>query len=220
MAIIIRESKNINGKVYEDLKVYKSDSFVISPKDEKKAEAFDDYLKKQIESILKDVKKNGLYKLKSKSGVIKLWYYVGKRLAFIDDPEILHPADRKFIWKAIWYHAKELAPGDAKTRAGTVRDHFSYCYRIAKYNEEFVYNAGTWGNWIDLFDSPICSNYYFLEWLNSNVGYIKEKKINGWLRKFIKEIKHEFQNKDMSFLSQEYIKAKCDGILNNFILSL
>jgi hypothetical protein len=79
-----------------------------------------------------------------------------------------------------------------------------------------VFNAGTWHDWSDLFDSPVSNNYYFLEWFNEKSSLLKEKKIKNWLRVFLKNLRSEFQNKDMSFLRPEYIRNKCEKILESF----
>ena len=150
---------------------------------------------------------------------MKLWYYVGERLSFVDDPTVVEPADRKHIWKAMWYHAKNLAPGEMKTRAGTSRDHFLYCYRLSKFEKDFVLNAGTWRNWQDFFDSPILSNEIVLEWFASKTTEIKKLGIKNWLRQFITSVRSVFQNIDMSFLSKAEIQKRMDKIFDDFIHS-
>ena len=205
MAVIMREEKILDGKKFDDVKVYKSDRFPITSKDEMEAEKLDEYLSNLFVSLNKEFKENGLIKLKGKNGVLELWYNVGQRLSFIDDPKILYPGDKKYIWSALWYHAREIAPGEAKTRAGTSRDHFSFCYRIAKYDREFVFNAGTWRDWQDFFDSPILSNKNILEWFEKKSISIKKLGVKNWLRDVIKLIRNEFQNIDLGFLKKEEI---------------
>lgn len=217
MAVIVRESKIIDCKKFNDIKVYKSDNFPISVKEELNAEKLDDFISNFFNDLIKDVKKKNLLKLKGSRGVINLWYYVGKKLEFIDKPQIVDPKDKKYIWMAIWFHSGDLAPGEAKTRAGTIRDHFSYCYRLAKYDKEFVLNAGNWRNWMDFFDSPTLNNKIFLGWFEKKTHIIKSMKIKNWLREFIKLIRNEFQNIDMSFLNKEEIESRCNKILKDFI---
>jgi hypothetical protein len=159
---------------------------------------------------------NNLLCLRGNKGVIELWYFVGLKLQFIDNPQKVEPCDKKYIWKAIWYHAKNIAPGDAKSRAGTQRDHFLYCYKLAKFEKDFVKNAGNWRDWMDFFDSPILSNEIFLRWFENKALLIKKKKIKNWLREFIKLIRNEFQNIDMSFLSEKEIFDRCNIILKKF----
>ena len=217
MAVIIREEKILDGKKFDSVKVYKSDKFPITSNDELIAERLDQYLSEFFLSLNEEVKKNGLIKLKGKNGVLELWYYVGKRLSFIDDSNIVYPGDKKYIWNALWYFANDIAPGDAKFRAGTSRDHFSYCYRIAKYDKHYALNAGTWSDWQDFFDSPILSNINILNWFEQRSTSIKKLGVKNWLRDVIKLIRNEFQNIDLDFLKKEEIFSKLDSILNTFL---
>ena len=217
MAVIIREDKILDGKKFDSIKVYKSDKFPITSKEELEANKLDEFLSEFFKSLVKEVKENELLKLKGNKGVIELWYYVGKELKFIDNPEIVRPGDKKYIWNALWYHAQEIAPGDAKTRAGTNRDHFSFCFRLAKYDKDFVLNAGNWREWMDFFDSPILSNKIILEWFKLKSISIKKLGIKNWLRDFIKLIRNEFQNIDLDFLKKEEINFTLDKLMNNYL---
>jgi len=219
MAVIIREERILDGKQFGDVKVYKSDKFPITSSDEKKAERLDEFLANFFRSLGNEVKENKLVNLKKGPGVIKLWYFVGEKLKFIDDPSLVDPSDKKYIWKALWYHAGELMPGEAKTRAGTLRDHFLYCYRLAKFDFDFVMSAGRWRDWMDFFDSPTLSNSIVLEWFQQKSHSIIKPGTKYWLRDFIKLIRNEFENVDMTFLKREEIIRKLDYHVNQFLAS-
>lgn len=187
-------------------------NFLLQQKKKKEQRVFDLFLSNFFIDLYKELSDKNLLSLRGSKGVIDLWYYVGQKLQFIDNPLTVEPSDKKYIWKALWYHAKNIAPGDAKSRAGTQRDHFLYCYKLAKFEKDFVKNAGNWRDWMDFFDSPILSNEIFLRWFENNSQLIKEKKIKNWLREFIKLIRNEFQNVDLSFLSEIEIDTK--GVIN------
>lgn len=216
MAVLVRETRLLDGQEFKDLKVFKSDRMPISKEDEDKALQLDKYLSDFFSDLRKEVELKNLLQLRGKSGVLELWYYVGEQLSFVDDPTIVEPADRKHVWKAMWYHAKDLAPGEMKTRAGTSRDHFYYCYRLSKFEKDFVLNAGTWRNWQDFFDSPILSNEIVLEWFANKTIEIKKLGIKNWLRQFIALVRNAFQDIDMSFLSKDEILSKMDKVFDNF----
>lgn len=217
MAILIRENRILDGQEFYDLKVFKSDKVPISRDEELKAIDLDEFLSKFFSELREEVQKKKLIDLKGKSGVLELWYFIGEKLGFVDDPKKLEPTDKKYIWKAIWFHAKDLAPGEMKTRAGTNRDHFLYCYKLAQYEKQFVLNAGNWRNWMDFFDSPILSNEIVLEWFADKTKGIKELGIKNWLRDFITKVRNTFQNIDMSFLSKDEIINKMDKIFDSFV---
>jgi hypothetical protein len=214
MAILIRETKVLGGKEYQGIKVFKSEKFPITSFEELNAIRLDEFLSTYFEKIIKETKRNRLIELKGKNGSIELWYFIGEKLKFIDDSSIVNPADKKFIWKALWYHAGDLRPGEMGSRAGTVRDHFYYCYRIAKYDKEFVLRAGNWRAWLDFFDSPTLSNKYCLEWFEKKSADAKKINSLNWLRRFIKLVRNEFLNKDMSFLSKQEINKVLDKLFD------
>ncbi|MBI2429234.1 MAG: hypothetical protein HYV29_10660 [Ignavibacteriales bacterium] len=217
MAIIIRENKVINSNEYKNIEVFKSDKVTLTTIEERNARDLDNYLHDLFKRLKNKLDDDNILSLKKKSGVIKLWYMVGKELQFIDNPTIIDPSDKKYIWKALWYHAGELTPGEMKSRAGTIRDHFFYCYRIAKYDEDFVLAAGNWRTWGEFFDSPILSNDKVLLWFEKKIPDIKKLNLKNWLRDFIKLIRNEFQNIDMSFLTSDEIQNKLEIIFSEFV---
>ena len=214
MAILIRETRIIDGQEFCDVKVYKSDKFPISPNEEKQALKLDHFISELFIELLVKVKKNGLINLRNKPGVIELWYFVGNQLKFIDNPRLVEPGDKKFIWKAIWQHAGVLAPGEMKTRAGTNRDHVLDCYKLAKYDWDLVISAGSWRTWIDFFDSPIMNNDFVMEWFEKRVPQFKKLGIRNWLRKFLKCARNRFYNVDLSFLTRGEINGALDDVFD------
>jgi hypothetical protein len=217
MAVLIRESREIDGKVYKDLKVYRSENLLITTQDEAEALKLDKYIADLFSDLARETKANQLIELKNKPGVIELWYYIGQRLKFVDNAKVVHPNDRKYIWQALWQHAGDLVPGEMKSRASTSRDHFLYCYRLASFEKEFVMSAGNWRAWQDFFDSPILSNRIILAWFEKNISELNRIRTKNWLRNFIKIVRNEFQNIDLSWRSEKEINDKLDGALCDLI---
>ena len=216
MAVLIRESREIDGKEYKDLRVFHSENPLITKEDEMKALKLDGYISEFFKKLSHDAKMRGLHSLKNKAGVITLWYFVGEGLRFVDNPKIVHPSDKKYIWRALWQHAGDLAPGEMKSRAGTGRDHFFYCYRLALFEKEFVLSAGNWREWQEFFDSAILGDRTVLEWFERKIPEFKTLGIKNWLRGFIKVVNNEFQNIDLSFLSEIEISTKLDRVFKRF----
>jgi hypothetical protein len=217
MAVLFREKRVIDGVEFDDLVIYRSSKFPITKEDEIRANELDRYLKKFFQKLIKKVKKRGLLENKNKPGVLELWYFVGMELKIIDNSRILNPSDKKYIWAALWQYAGELAPGSKKTRAGTHRDHFLYCYKLGRYEKEFVFSAGTWRNWSEFFDSPITSNNAVIEWFGSKMAEIKKLNKKNWMRVLNKLIRNEFSNVDMTFIPVDIIQNKLDRIYKTFI---
>lgn len=201
MAVIIREERTIGGKKFLGTKVYKTIKLALTDTAKKQAEKLDEFLSKELHKIEKEAEKKGLLELKGKDGALELWFFVGTRLQFIDNPEIVLPEDKKYIWRAIWDHTKELAPGEINTRSGTNRDHFLYCYRIAKFNWEIVECGGNWRAWVEFLDSPkINVDDRILDWVGIKMMQVKEK---NWVRILNRKLRRTLKNKDTSFLNKE-----------------
>jgi hypothetical protein len=218
MAVIIREEREIGGAKFGDVKVFQSDKRILTKSDRDQAEKLDAYLHDKMLVIASEARKKGLLKLKSKSGVLALWHFVGQELAFVDDCQIVPPEDRKFIWRALWDHAGELAPGEKERRsrkAGTTRDHWRYCYLVHKKSRgslEYAERAGNWRAWVEFIDRVETRNdERFLDWLEKKMGSTPKK---GWLRTLTKGIHKSFNKLYTSVFTQEELEERLEQVWN------
>ncbi len=213
MAVIWREDRIIGGKQFAGVKVYKSDRFV-TREAEGHAEQLDTALHDKLTAIEKDIRKLRLLDLKGKGGVLKLWYEVGQRLKFVDSLEVSPPEDKRYIWRALYDHAGDLAPGTPKVRANErwQNSHFFYCYRIGQFPWNFVEGAGNWTAWVEFFDSPrISQDSRIVEWLGSKTKVATGSK-QDWLRKLTKEVRRAFQTTDTTVFSKDELYERLDAI--------
>lgn len=213
MAVIIREKRIIGGKEYPDIMVYKSDRFVTREAQEK-AEKLDIYLQEKMKKIENQMKKEGLISFKRKTGVIKLWYEVGRRLSFVYDEKTIQSEDTKYVWRALYDHAGELAPGTPKVRANERwwSSHFFYCYQIGLFPWSFVKAAGNWTAWVEFLDSPrIRQDERIVKWLGMKAKKVVVDK-QDWLRKLTKTVRHTFTNRDTTVLSKDELHEELNKI--------
>jgi hypothetical protein len=203
--VIVREEISVGGKRVLP-KIYKSESqrpLTKSAKDQ--AQKLDDLIGTRMQHIESEMRTLKLLELKGHRGVLRLWYEVGKRLSFVESTDLVSNEDRKYIWRALYDHAGELAPVNPRPdqaaiaqyrRAENVRNHFRYCYLIAtKFSDiDFVESVGDWSSWIDLLDSPtIQHDERILEWIASKQpGPLRHSTRKDWLRKIINGIRREF----------------------------
>ena len=198
MAVIIREKRPIAGKEME-VKVYKTSEPILSKEERERAEGLDKFLHEKMKQVEERLRKKGLLKLRGKKGVLKLWFELGKELRFVDDCQLVSEAHRRWLWRALYDHSPDLAPGPAGSRASIARNHFRYCYLLAKRfpNMDFVLSLGDWSWWIDLFDSPTIQNdERILEWISSK--HQASELSRDELRKLINGIREEFPSMGMT----------------------
>ncbi|NOH04738.1 MAG: hypothetical protein HND47_23590 [Chloroflexi bacterium] len=211
MAVIIREDRTIGGKKFPNTKVYKSDKLALTDSAKKQAEKLDEFLDKHLMEVKKEAQSEGLLELKGKDGALELWYFLGTKLQFVDDPEIVLPEDKKYIWRAVWDHSGELAPGEMNARSGTHRDHFLYCYRVAKFDWSLVKRGGNWRAWVEFLDSPkINADERILDWLSGRMSRIKQK---NWIRVLNRGLRQALKNKDTSFFKKDELHELLEKVL-------
>ena len=221
MTVIIRERKKIENKDYI-VKVFKTrPGRLVTLEEKNKAEKLDGFLSQKMDEIKKEMRNNSLLNLKGKRGkVLKLWYEVGKRLEFIMDTSIITAEDREFIWRALYDHAAELAPGPLTKRV--LRDpetsHFSYCYYVSKFPWGFVKMAGDWTSWSEFFDRKETKNdRRIIEWIGLKAKDSDIKSRQNWLRPLTKAIHREFEKKDTTVFSEKELYERLDRIFLNLL---
>lgn len=218
MPVIVREEKEIAGKK-SIVKVYKTDRIPMSKEDRLRAEKLDIFLSHTLKDLAREMRKKELLDLKGRKGVLDLWYEIGKRLSFVDDPSIVDPEDRSYVWQAIYDHASDqgFAPGAYGEREQQ-RPHFKYCYELAKKfpDFDFVNSAGDWSAWVEFLDSPSINNdSRIVEWLSSKRLTLDSTK-RDWLRRLTREIRREFpykgQKTDTSVFGEAELRDRLDAI--------
>jgi hypothetical protein len=216
MAVIIRETRMIDGKP-ERVKVFKTKRLLTGELREQ-AKTLDEFLSKKVSEIEEEMKSTGLLKLKGKKGeVVKLWYEVGERLDFVIDTSVVAAEDREYVWRAIYDHAGELAPGPLteRVRRDPETSHFSYCCKLSRFPWEFVDMAGDWTSWSEFFDRKETKNdSRIIEWLGKKA---KESNVSGrqnWLRPLTKAIHKRFEKKDTTFFPTRELHKLLDEVFS------
>lgn len=216
MAVIIREKKIMEGKEYI-VKVYRTQPGKLITKEEKvKAERLDNFLTEKMKEIKNEIRKCGLLSMKGKKGkVLKLWYEVGKRLEFVMDTSVIAAEDREFVWRAIYDHAGELAPGILTKRAmrNPETSHFSYCYQLSRFPWEFVEFTGDWTSWSEFFDrSETRKDPRIIEWLGDKAKKFNVRSRQNWLRPLTKAIHNELEKKDTTVFTKKELYERLENI--------
>lgn len=221
MAVIIREKRKIAGKE-EVVKVYwRSSEDILSKEEREQAEELDSFLQQEMKEIEHRLQKKGLLDLKGRKGVLKLWFELGKELSFIDKSTLIHEADKRWLWRALYDHAPNLASGPPKVRANErpENSHFHYCYLLAKKfpSFKFVESAGDWTAWAEFLDSPsISGDRRIVEWLATKQREYAPSAKQDWLRKLTPAIRNEFPYKgaktDTAVFSNEDLAQRLEAI--------
>ena len=212
MAIIIREEVTLpNGKKTR-VKTYISDISPLPGNLRRKADENDEMIRTKIHEIERELDDLGLFKLKGRHGVIKLWYEFGSRLGFIDDMNLSSSA-RQHIWHAIYDHTEKLYDKTEPTPSRFWYYEISYSYRIGKFDWDFVKTAGTWRDWIDFLDSTaLREDPRIIEWIASLQK--RESMRTDFLRILRRAISGKFRNTVTSELSEDVLYQALNEIFD------
>jgi len=175
--------------------------------------------RKKIKQIEQEMKDAGFLSLKREKGkAIKLWYEVGKRLEFVMDTSVVAAEDRKFVWRAIYDHAGELAPEPLAKRVARDPEmsHFLYCYKLSRLPWELVEMTVDWTSLSDFLGRKEVENdSRIIEWLGEKAKNSNVFGKQNWLRLLTKRIHEKFQNTDTIVYSREELYENLDRIFKD-----
>jgi len=219
MTILVRTLRE-NGKIeisYPSVEVVTNEKIT-------QAELQDKKIKQKICEIEDNARKKSLLKNKGKKkDVVKLYHYVGSELKPFLDGLKLNRDDKKYIWSAINFHAKELQL-KGKFRLDRDRGHgntWLYCCKLAKYSEDDAFELD-WTQWVELFDVTLAQNdSRIIDWIlatkRENYDKSKDGGLQEWfriLRKSITERISKKQRLDTTYLNEKELHAELNSALN------
>ena len=219
MAILVRTILD-NGKY---LPSYPSVE-VVTTKKIKDAEEQDKKIKEKICGIEDNARKKSLLQLKGKKkDVVKLYHYIGSELKPFLESLKLNLDDKKYIWGAINFHAKELKL-DGKIRLDRDRGHgntWLYCCKLAKYSEKDAFELD-WTQWVELFDTTLAQNDdRIIDWIlavkREHYDKSKDGGLQDWFRILRKSVTNHISKKtkiDTTYLTKDELYAELDAALN------
>ncbi len=169
MPVIIRESQSLDRPDVLEV-TYKTIRGVLTADGETLAKHNDDVLERNMRQVEAEMRKSGLLATKGKPGVLKLWWEVGIRLAFLDEIDVGDERDRIWLWRAVYDHAGALNP----TRGGRLsvraqrrpkNSYFRYMALLGKLDWSTAEAIGDWTSWVELCDSECFDDERFVHWL-------------------------------------------------------
>ena len=180
-------------------------------------------IKEKICNIEDNARKKSLLQLKGKKkDVVKLYHYVGSQLKPFIESLNLNLDDKKYIWGAINFHAKELKL-DGKVRLDRDRGHgntWKYCIRLAEYSEEDAFELD-WTQWVELFDTTLSKNDpRIINWIIATKRKHYDKSKDGGLQHWFwilrKSVTNHISKKtkiDTTYLTKGELYAELDAAL-------
>lgn len=178
MAVIWKTSK---GE-----KIYKTPSgWSLTKKARELADEFDRILGRNMERLIKQLRKEGYFKMKP--GLAK-YYRLGKALQFIKDLKSRSRCDPDLenIWRALYDYAPKLAPRklpSSEERTVGKRNFFLMCHRLGQLREETVEKMGNWSNWGDIYMVFAGNPRLWDDWERLVVWILQKSELNGKIQR-------------------------------------
>lgn len=224
MPVIIRESQSNDRPDVLEV-TYKAAGGFLTGEGEALAKRNDEILEHRIRAIEAEMRSTGLLATKGKPGVLRLWWEVGKRLAFLNEMDVGDERDRIWLWRAVYDHAGELNP----TRNGrlSVRAHrrpknsyFRYMALLGRLDWPTADALGDWTSWVELCDSECFDDERFVQWLAERSGLdgsplqrlAEARNHQDLFRTLAKAIRHRFHKSDTSVFDQKELYAELDAL--------
>jgi len=224
MPVIIRESQSAERPDVLEV-AYKTAGGVLTGQGERLAKRNDDLLEHHLRAIESEMSRLGLLDLKGRRGVLRLWWEVGKRLAFIDEIDVGDERDRVWLWRAVYDHAGRLNPTrngrlSVRARRRPKNSYFRYMALLGRLDWSVAEAVGDWTSWVELCDSECFDDERFIRWFADRAKaresplerLVQARNHQELFRTLAKAIRHRFNKTDTSVFSREELYAELDAL--------
>jgi len=201
MAVIVTETVDL-GAGPQEVRVFLPKG-ALSRREREQAERLDAFLRLRMAEVAGEMRREGT----AYAPEVRKWHALGRRLGFVDDPELVAPDDvvEGHVWKAVrQYCPAELQPGrrgvaggDARARReGTRLDHYHYCYLLGKQEPAMLGWLNRWSDWFDLVEiAGALRDARALPLVVEAVSRVGRPLGRREFREFVKELRRVFSTK-------------------------
>ena len=224
MPVLIRESQSAERPDVLEV-AYKTAGGVLTGEGERLAKRNDDLLERRLRAIESEMSRLGLLDLKGRRGVLRLWWEVGKRLAFIDEIDAGDERDHVWLWRAVYDHAGRLNPTrngrlSVRARRRPKNSYFRYMALLGRLDWSVAEAVGDWTSWVELCDSECFDDERFIRWFADRARaresplerLVQARNHQKIFRRLAKAIRHRFNKTDTSVFSREELYAELDAL--------
>ena len=220
MAIIIRETMKLPNGQETVVKRYISDFSPLTGDLREKADGYDLLIQSKVKEIEDEIQSLGLFELRGRPKVLKLWYEYGTRLSFIEDMD-LSPLARKHIWQAIYDHSTKLYDHSeemsTRLQRAPTTSNLCYSYLIGNLDWTFVEAAGNWTAWVEFLDSEVMRNdSRIINWIRTL--QVKGPLSGGFLRLLNKTIRRRLDRIETTSLKDKELTEILEETLEDALL--
>ena len=181
MAVIVKY--NDKG----DAEIKSLNGIGIPPEERNQAIALDALIKKEIDALVKRLKKGkAISKAREKGKVDAYWEFGSVLRNIFLNSGLIKQSEKSLFYESVKYHAGLVAKNLLAEDRSAARNHLDYCFRLSGYPKEIAL-ALQWSEWVFLLDSSsINREIRFDEWFRDIIRDYKEFLDRETLRAFAK----------------------------------
>ncbi len=203
------KKKNPSGESVQ----YKSSKIILTPRDIKKADAFDDDLDDEvIQKLEKKLVKLKIVDQKSKKkDPLKAWYIIGKYINKFLQHHSVEREDENSFWNEFYGRSKIIHIGIPSKRIGQTRNDFRTASLLARFPFDKLRKTGSWALWREIITyKSFIEDERVLEWVVNRL--IDSPRTRDKARPFLKAVAARLKRIDTSILDDKELLSKLETI--------
>jgi len=187
---------------------YKSTKRILTSKDIKEADRFDDALNKEIADIEKIlIKKNMLTSRARKSEMLNVWYLIGSRINKFLKNNKISPEEEGIFWEQLYGRSGLINKTVPSLSIGKTRNDFRIASILATYPIRKLKRIKFWALWREVLTYRAFQDGRVMNWVLNKIEKMNPKTRNE-ARPFLKSVSLRMKKIDTSVLNDKELVKK------------
>jgi len=196
-----------NGKRGEHFE-YKSSKILLTSKDIKSADRFDEKLNKTIKKIESILLKRKIVSSRSKKkDPLQVWYIVGNQVNKFLKKHKVSKEDENLFWNYLYGRSPLIQKRIPSSNISQTRNDFKTASLLAQYPYKVVKKVGPWALWREILSyKSILGDERVFEWIIRKL--IETPRTRDAARPFLKAVNNRFKRIDTTVLNDDELLEK------------
>lgn len=208
MAIKVRK-KNKSKETFQ----YKSTKKILTPKDIKEADRFDNALNQEIREIEKVLlKKKMLTPEARKSNMLGAWYLIGTRINNFLRKYKVSPEEEKLFWDHLYGRSALIGKTAPVSKISKTRNDFRIASLLAYHPITKLEKIGLWALWREIITYKVFKDKRVLNWVLRKLEQSPPKTRNEG-RPFLKAVSARLKKIDTTVLNDKELLKKLEEVI-------
>ena len=192
---------------------YKGTKKILTPRDIKEADRFDDALNKEMREIEKVLLKRELLNPDARrTDMLEAWYVIGARINKFLENYAVSPEEKKLFWDQLYGRSTVINKTIPTSKISTTRNDFAIASRLARQSLKKLQTIGLWALWREILTYKAFGDERVLDWVVKKLERDVPETRNA-ARPFLKAVAARLKRIDTSVLSDDELRKKLKEIV-------